>query len=167
MTKEELKTDESKYIIELVIKDKLRKEAEEWLCNNLHSASEEDFIKAMVDIAEPREKQIQIDAEQIRALQKQNGELTDRVQELEAQIEKMSETLLNLLWFEGNLDPYMYECNEAQKGELLKPFTNAREYLKDYICKKCKGEGTVRVGYNGWDKNPCPACKGKGYIFRR
>ena len=39
--------------------------------------------------AEPREKQIQIDAEQIRALQKQNGELTDRVKELEAQIEKM------------------------------------------------------------------------------
>lgn len=58
MTKEELRTDESKYIIELVIKDKLRKEAEEWLCNNLHSASEEDFIKAMVDIAEPREKRI-------------------------------------------------------------------------------------------------------------
>ena len=47
MTKEELKTDESKYIIELVIKDKLKKEAEEWFCNNLHSASEEDFIKAM------------------------------------------------------------------------------------------------------------------------
>ena len=62
---------------------------EEWLCNNLHSASEEDFIKAMVDIAEPREKQIQIDAKQIRALQKQNGELTDKVKELEAQIEKM------------------------------------------------------------------------------
>jgi len=29
------------------------------------------------------------DAEQIRALQKQNGELTDKVRELEAQIEKM------------------------------------------------------------------------------
>lgn len=35
------------------------------------------------------EKQIRIDAEQIRALQKQNGELTDKVNELEAQIEKM------------------------------------------------------------------------------
>jgi hypothetical protein len=30
-----------------------------------------------------------IDAEQIRALQKQNGELTDKVRELEQQIEKM------------------------------------------------------------------------------
>ncbi|MBO7732345.1 MAG: hypothetical protein J6S67_07325 [Methanobrevibacter sp.] len=33
--------------------------------------------------------QQQIDAEHIRALQKQNGELTDKVKELEAQIEKM------------------------------------------------------------------------------
>lgn len=33
---------------------------------------------------EQLEKQIQIDAEQIRALQKQNGELTDRVKELQA-----------------------------------------------------------------------------------
>jgi hypothetical protein len=39
-------------------KEELEKEAEEWLCNNLHFASEEDFIKAMVDIAEPREKRI-------------------------------------------------------------------------------------------------------------
>jgi hypothetical protein len=39
-------------------KEELKKEAEEWLCNNLHSASEEDFIKAMVEFAEPREKRI-------------------------------------------------------------------------------------------------------------
>ena len=39
-------------------KAEVEKEAEEWLCNNLHSANEEDFIKAMVDIAEPREKRI-------------------------------------------------------------------------------------------------------------
>ena len=36
--------------------------------------------------AEPREKQIQIDAEQIRALQKQNRELTDKVKELEEEL---------------------------------------------------------------------------------
>lgn len=34
-------------------------------------------------------KQIEIDAEHIRALQKQNGELTDKVRELEAQIKEM------------------------------------------------------------------------------
>lgn len=45
--------------------------------------------------AEPREKQIQIDAEQIRALQKQNGELTDKVKELEAQIEKLIDFVLS------------------------------------------------------------------------
>lgn len=47
------------------------------------------YKKGALDFAEPREKQIQIDAKQIRALQKQNGELTDKVTELEAQIEKM------------------------------------------------------------------------------
>lgn len=47
------------------------------------------FCNGYLAGAEPREKQIQIDAEQIRALQKQNGELTDKVKELEAQIEKM------------------------------------------------------------------------------
>ena len=36
--------------------------------------------------AELREKQIEIDAEQIRALQKQNGELTDKVKELEQEL---------------------------------------------------------------------------------
>ena len=91
----------------------------------------------------------------------------NRLAELEAQIEKMSETLLDLLWFEDNLDPYMYECNDAQKGELLKPFDKARFYLEKYKCKKCKGEGTIKVGYNGWTTNPCPACEGKGYILRR
>lgn len=47
------------------------------------------YRDGLIDSAEPREKQIQIDAEQIRALQKQNGELTDKVKELESQIEKM------------------------------------------------------------------------------
>ena len=91
----------------------------------------------------------------------------DYIKELEAQIEKMLHTFLDLLWFEENLDPYMYECNSAQKGELLKPFDNARLFLEKYKCKKCKGEGIIKVGYNGWTTNPCPACEGKGYILRR
>ena len=45
--------------------------------------------KMLIRYAEIFQKQIQIDAEQIRALQKQNGELTDKAKELEAQIEKM------------------------------------------------------------------------------
>jgi len=46
-------------------------------------------LKPQSSVEYEGEKQIQIDAEQIRALQKQNGELTDKVKELEAQIEKM------------------------------------------------------------------------------
>ena len=42
-------------------------------------------VRKMTD----REKQIQIDAEQIRALQKQNGELTDKVTKLEAKLENI------------------------------------------------------------------------------
>lgn len=49
----------------------------------------EDYFDGYIASAEPREKQIQIDAEQIRALQKQNGELTDKVKKLEARNEKM------------------------------------------------------------------------------
>ena len=93
--------------------------------------------------------------------------ISEATKEFEAQTEKMSEILLDLLWFEEHLDPYMYGCNDAQKGELLKPFDNARLFLEKYKCKKCKGEGTIKVGYNGWTTNPCPACEGKGYILRR
>lgn len=94
-------------------KEELKQEAEEWLCNNLHSASEEDFIKAMVDIAEPREKQIEIDAKQIRALQKQNGELTDRVKELEAQIEEMK--CLNEVIIKA-----LNECKEIKENDSVR-----------------------------------------------
>lgn len=47
--------------------------------------------------AEPREMQIQIDAEHIIALQKQNGELTDKVKELEAQTSKAKNLLRDVL----------------------------------------------------------------------
>jgi hypothetical protein len=47
-------------------KEELKQEAEEWLCNNLHSASEEDFIKAMVDIAMPREERIKEPETQVK-----------------------------------------------------------------------------------------------------
>ena len=50
---------------------------------------QENCVQAYLAGAKPREKQIQIDAEQIRALQKDKGELTDKVKELKAQIEKM------------------------------------------------------------------------------
>ena len=71
-------------------KEELRKEAEDYALNQWEGNLPWSVIqKAYYDGALPREKQIQIDAEQIRALQKQNGELTDKVKELEEQIEKM------------------------------------------------------------------------------
>jgi hypothetical protein len=107
MSKEELKPiDVSKYTVTESgnvikdIKDNLKQEARqkalEWNGEKINGkynrppiANWSCYEKGYLAGAEPREKQIQIDAEQIRALQKQNGELTDRVQELEAQIEKM------------------------------------------------------------------------------
>lgn len=88
-----------------------------------------------------------------------------RIEELEAQIKKMLHTFVDLLWFENNLDPYVYECDGAQKGELLKPFSEARDCLKQYKCKKCGGTGVVRDGYKGWHESPCSTCEGKGYIL--
>ena len=84
-------------------KEELENEAEEWLnkwelcnkcknkvdCISNFSYCKKVVLQSYLASAEPREKQIQIDAEQIRALQKQNGELTDKVKELEAQIEKI------------------------------------------------------------------------------
>ena len=69
--------------------------------------------------AEPREKQIQIDAEQIRALQKQNGELTDKVRELEAQIEKMK--CCEICMYKGFGRNFEFRC--SIQGHIIKnPF---------------------------------------------
>ena len=80
--------------------EELKKEAEEYTNHNdwfefsanvdkIGNAIRTKMERAYIAGAEPREKQIEIDAEQIRALQKQNGELTDKIRELEAQVEKM------------------------------------------------------------------------------
>ncbi len=67
-------------------KAELEKEAEEYALANRSMCVEGDnadlLKEVFLDVAEPREKQIQIDAEQIRALQKQNGELTDELKTL-------------------------------------------------------------------------------------
>lgn len=82
MTKKELKTDEPKHIIELVIKDKLKKEAEEWLnkwelCNKCEnkvdcvsnfSYCQKVVLQSYLASAEPREKRI-------ADLEKENAEL--------------------------------------------------------------------------------------------
>ena len=63
-------------------KEELEKEAKTecfMLTVNTIGIDQRDVELAYVMGAEPREKQIEIDAKQIRALQKQNGELTDEL----------------------------------------------------------------------------------------
>ena len=132
---------------ELVIKDKLKKEAEEWLCNNLHSASEEDFIKAMVDFAEPREKQIQVLGEHCLQLQKDKGNLTDRCTDLEAEVKEWKDKAD--LWCKtANLKDHNIMINkelEKENAELKAvermalyskmsdQLTKAKEIIKKYL----------------------------------
>ena len=69
----------------------------------------EKELNRRADIIIRQEKQIQIDAEQIRALQKQNGELTDKVKELEAQIEEMKfDVKANIKWADEHKNNQMY-----------------------------------------------------------
>jgi len=64
-----------------------------------------DYLVKTINLKKKYEKQIQIDAEQIRALQKQNGELTDRYRELEkenAELKKKYETMCNIAHNRGS-----------------------------------------------------------------
>jgi hypothetical protein len=103
-------------------KEELKKEAEKWLCNNLHSASEEDFIKAMVEFAEPREKRI---AELEDKLEQTENDLADyqfnypTIKELQKENARLKEINTHIL-SQLNLD----------NGELITQLTKAKEYIK-------------------------------------
>ena len=68
------------------------KEAKKWVENNLHS-TEEDYIKAFKDGAEfgynKGKAETALLSQHILDLQKDKGNLTDKVRELEQRIEKM------------------------------------------------------------------------------
>lgn len=102
MTKEELKKEAIKYAVD-------------YPTSYGKGYKHKDLRIAYLAGAEPREKQIQIDAEQIRALQKQNGELTDKVKELEAQIDKMKvcQNCSNWNWKHN-------KCEKKLKGDCFK-----------------------------------------------
>ena len=75
-------------------KEELEKEAEEFTDSKKSFWRQGrtciDSVKqAYLAGAEPREKQIEIDAKQIIALQKDKGNLTDKCKELEAQLSKL------------------------------------------------------------------------------
>lgn len=120
-------------------KDELQKEAYVWTEKNIsvgismYNPSIEMYCgKAYKDGAEPREKQIEIDAKQIRALQKDKGELTDRVKELEAQIEKMkgyAKLLQDICTVMGN-DPYMVSVGLENRVKVLWDSSEEKDGLK-------------------------------------
>ena len=106
MTKEELKQEAEEYVYKALgfdkdyIKQELNRKynpIEPWEKSEPIDPIINETMEAYLAGAEPREKQIEIDAKQIRALQKQNGELADEVKELEAQIEKMKSDLNKII----------------------------------------------------------------------
>lgn len=94
---------------------------EKMLMYNYEYYAEETYLRLYTEgylaSAEPREKQIQIDAEQIRALQKQNGELTD-------ELTKKSDTNHQLV-------EQLAKLNE-RCSELEDELKDLRESIKDY-----------------------------------
>ena len=84
MTKEELEKEAEVFVSEKA--DKGNFDVEKF---GKAYFSESSMKQALVKFAEPREKEIEILGERCLQLQKDKGELTDRVRELESQIEKM------------------------------------------------------------------------------
>ena len=135
-------------------KAELEKEAEEYAIKSYgNDAFTQTHIPQMIEPvrmylklgylagAEPREKQIQIDAEQIRALQKQNGELTDRVRELEKENASLKDALegykQNAKWCD--------KCDklsdlEKENAELKERVDNQKSFLKRIRVKFELGE---------------------------
>ena len=114
MTKEELKQE-------------AKERADEYTnLRPFHIGYEEGYF----DGAEPREKQIQIDAEQIRALQKQNGELTDKVNDLEDKL--------------ANAD-YQLEGRDNEINELKAQIQKMKrcEICKHYLWNHCSYETNI------------------------
>ena len=75
------------------------------------------YRDGMVDGAEPREKQIQIDAEQIRALQKQNGELNDEVRKLKILVSSLVYEI-NQIWDINEMNDDLRRCAEKIDREV-------------------------------------------------
>ena len=95
-------------------KEELEKEAEKFLGGWL---IDPEIVKLLVDFAEPREKQIQIDAEQIRALQKQNGELTDEVRKLKILVSSLVYEI-NQIWDINEMNDDLRMCAEKIDREV-------------------------------------------------
>lgn len=146
-------------------KEELVKEAEVcmhnalfWLKLPISKENVEQGGSYILKLLEPREKQIQIDAEQIRALQKQNGELTDKVKKLETQNEEIENYFVESAGYgRDKVRNFMDIVNKAleQKGERIKELEAQIEKMK--VCQNCDN-------WN-WKHNKCEK-KLKGDCFK-
>ena len=113
-------------------KEELEKEAEEYADKHAFRVPYDGSNKFYDDVdfkaskegyvlgAEPREKQIQIDAEQIRALQKQNGELTDKVNDLEDNQQMQTISQKAEIMRLGNSKHRLRKCRIAETARMKK-----------------------------------------------
>jgi len=122
-------------------KEELGKEAEEWLCNNLHSASEEDFIKAMVDIAEPREKRI-------AELEQEKCELLGIIQGKDKVIKELEEQISVLLSCKNcpeNKGGYI--CKKEYENKCL---AQKIQYIKELQEENAKQKKEIEISQRCW-----------------
>lgn len=116
--------------LEKEIKNYIDKNCKQWETDGL---TVDDIVRiAVLDFAEPREKQIQIDAEQIRALQKQNGELTDDLTKKSDTNHRLVEQLAKLNERRSELETQI---------EKMKNWCNCKNYQKCLIELAEQGKG--------------------------
>ena len=115
MTKEELEKEATDYALEWGDKT-----------DGTYACCRDGYLAG----AEPREKQIQIDAEQIRALQKQNGELTDELKLTNNECKEMREELKQRIRENQKL------CEQIEK---MKSSLNCKHSKENGFCMKGNG----------------------------
>lgn len=120
-------------------KEKLKQEAEKFARTEMSHPNEYGmYYCTFLKVAEPREKQIQIDAEYIRALQKDKGRLTDKVKELEDKIKHLTQ----------HLEPQSMSALFEQVEEEVKQKQRIEELEKQIsILLSCKDCADNKGGY--------------------
>jgi hypothetical protein len=145
MTKDELKTDEPKYIRELVIRDKVRKESEELIqrfeiansmnCYMQLTPDRKQIGEMLVMIAEPREKRIvELEKENVelkKELKKWKDEWQEQVQKAIDEGYARTQQTIQLTKAKDLIED-MYDKIPASHSDYYRDvMERARQFLKD------------------------------------